>query len=114
MAGCELNFMSRNENIITDRTKISLNIGAAWLAAVALVAAAWTLAVNAYEIKTDIRTIKRESVTQYQMQQFNDALREQNDTLPLKVPPFPKPTSHREMTAAVVAQSYTQTKRAEN
>ena len=96
----------RHDTTITDRTKISLNIGAAWLAAVALVAAAWTLAVNAYEIKTDIRIIKREAVTQYQMQQFNDALREQNDKLPLRVPPFPKPTSRRnELAVAVIANT---------
>ncbi|MEI8289572.1 MAG: hypothetical protein WCH99_08860 [Verrucomicrobiota bacterium] len=99
--------MGKNELKLDDRTKITISAVFGWSALVTLVGAAVMLTVNVMEIKFGIREIQRSVVSHSEMQQFNDTLREQNEKLPLKVPPFPNEHSAKAEVAAVIARTDT-------
>jgi len=99
-------------NEISERTNVTVSVATAWSLAVALVVG--VVAMNSVvsniragqnEILNELKVMNETAVDHTEMQQFCDNLREVNEKLPLKVPPFPNNHPHVGMAAAVLPET---------
>jgi len=99
-------------NEISERTKVSFTlttlvaVGIGLVTAVAAgVGVVSSIKAGQDRILNELKVMNESSVDHTEMQQFCDTLREENEKLPLKVPPFPNNHPHAGMAAALIPET---------